>query len=209
MTTLPRVVLPVLFLIILAWIVQSALSPRRIAVTSAELKVAVSAPDDETSFRILFGLTDANTTKWDGSLTVQPGRVARVEPWRFDEDDTLDQASAGSPTARWKMSTHPARAFAAAAAGAAVRPNVVANGIIATFRELTPNSVVSVETAQGKFQFRPSDISYGRTLKRLDGRTMVDRVPSSTAVARSRDDQDFPASAVDREGRVWVTYLQF
>jgi hypothetical protein len=209
MTTLPRVVLPVLFLIILVWVVQSALSPRRIAVTSAELKVALSAPEDEASFRILFGLNDANSTKWDGSLTVQPGRIARVEPWRFDEDDALGEVSAGSPTARWKMNTHPARAFAAAALGPAARQNVVANGIVATFRELTPDSVVSVETAQGKFQFRPSDISYGKTLKLLDGRTMVDRVPSSTAVARSRDDQDFPASAVDREGRVWVTYLQF
>lgn len=38
---------------------------------------------------------------------------------------------------------------------------------------------------------------------------MVDRVPASNALARSRDDQGFPASAVDREGSAWVAYLQF
>jgi hypothetical protein len=163
---------------------------------------APSAPEEEISFRILLGLTDTKSTSWDGSLSVTPGAVARVEPWRFDDDDRLESGASG--TARWKLSTHPARAF-----GAAAQRPVVANGLVATFRQITSASAVRVETAQGNFQFRPSELSYGRAAKFLDGRAMVDRVPASTQVTRSRDEQDYPAAAVDRDGSVWVAYLQF
>src|SRR5262249_55413007 len=86
---------------------------------------------------------------------------------------------------------------------------VVANGVIVTFRNLTSASEVSVETAQGKFNFRPGDLPYGKAVKLLDGRVMVDRVTAGARIAGSRDEQDFPAGATDREGNVGAAYLQF
>ena len=87
-----------------------------------------------------------------------PGVIARIEPWRFDQDDKIEESSAA--TARWKVSTRQGRAF-----GAQPQRPVVANGVIVTFRNLTSASDVSVETAQGKFSFRPSDLPYGKATK--------------------------------------------
>src|SRR5262249_5664721 len=64
---------------------------------------SVAAAEEETAFRMLFGMTDRESTKWDGALAVSPGAIARIEPWRFDEDDKIEESSAA--TARWKIST--------------------------------------------------------------------------------------------------------
>ncbi|HEX4950562.1 MAG TPA: hypothetical protein VFZ34_28100 [Blastocatellia bacterium] len=162
------------------------------------------APEDEQSFRILLGLTDVRSTPWDGSLTVSSGTVARLEPWRSDLADRLEEPTGNS--VKWKLATHPARAFGGQ--NAQQQP-VVANGVIATLRNLNSSSEVSIETAQGKFQFRPSEFKYGTATKFLDGKAMVERVPASNAITRSREEQDFPAAATDRAGNVWVAYQQF
>jgi hypothetical protein len=199
---------PIIPVAVFAAFLQFAASPRGGVVTSAALPSLTAAPEQEISLRILLGLTDTVSTKWDGSLSVTAGKVTRVEPWRFDDDDSLEESSGATSTARWRISTHQARTFRSASAAAA-QPNFTANGLVATFREITPGSEISVETPQGRFQFRPAEIAYGKPVKFLNGRAMVDRVPASNAVTRSRDDQDFPASAVDREGNAWIAYLQF
>jgi hypothetical protein len=165
-----------------------------------------AAPEDEWSFRILLGVTDRQSVKWDGSLSVSSGVVARVEPWRFDLDDRLESRAENSASVSWKLSTHPARAF-----GGQNPQNqpIVANGVIVSLRGLNSSSEVSVETAQGNFKFRPADIGYGKAAKFLEGRAMVDRVPAANNLSRSKDEQDYPASATDREGNVWIAYAQF
>ncbi|HEY2930921.1 MAG TPA: hypothetical protein VGK99_04180 [Acidobacteriota bacterium] len=219
----------------------------------------------EASFRILLGLTDAESKSWDGSISVKDGKLERLEPWRFDDGDSLQNSS-------WKIATHRARAFGAQRqqpqqpqaattqqtaqqpapqapqpvpppqqpapqapqsapqapqaapqtarqpAQAAQQPGqpppqpaqpFVANGIIATFKNLKPNSEVRVKTAQGDFQFRAADIQYGQITKFLDGRAMVDRIPVTMQLTRSRDDQDYPAAAVDAAGNIWIAFMQF
>jgi len=213
--------LPLLFILFLAFPSQNG-APKLTASPAAQ-----PAPEQQWSCRILLGLTDDTGTRWDGSLAVSPGEVVKLEPWRFDDGDQLEGASA------WKISTHQARAFGAAAqpaqagqAGqaakkqaakkqaakaapaAAPRP-IVANGVVATFRNLAPASLVRVETAEGNFEFRPADIDYGAGRKLLDGRVLVDRVPSPAQLTSTRDEQDYPAAAVDRDGNIWVAYLQF
>ncbi|HEY3131688.1 MAG TPA: hypothetical protein VGL91_19695, partial [Acidobacteriota bacterium] len=201
-------------------------------------------PEDEISFRILLGLTDAKATKWDGSISIKEGKIVRLEPWRFDEGDSLSDHD-------WKISTHPARAFGGGqqqqqqrqerrrqrqqerpasqqpqSSQAQQQPQqpsqpqttppappqpqpVVANGVVATFQNTNFKSQVKVKTAQGNFEFRPADFPYGKAGKFLDGRVMVDRVPAVAQLTRSRDDQDYPAAAADRDGNVWVAFLQF
>src|SRR5438445_8719922 len=88
-----------------------------------------AAPEDATAFRVLLGLTDTASTAWDGSLTVTRGTAAGLEPWRFEGEDRLQEPSA------WKMSTHPMRVFGGAAQAGQTQP-IVANGVIATFRDL-------------------------------------------------------------------------
>src|SRR5262245_18595850 len=184
---------------LIAWFLQSA---RNLNNDVGAIPTSVAAAEEEAAFRILFGMTDRESTKWDGSLAVSPGAIARVEPWRFDEDDKIEESSAAS--ARWKVSTRQGRAF-----GAQPQRPVVANGVIISFRNLTSASEVSVETGQGKFSFRPADLPYGKVIKPLDSRVMVDRVTASARIAASPDEQDYPAAATDREGNVWVAYAQF
>jgi hypothetical protein len=192
----------ILLLACLSLIVWFLPSTRNLNKDVGAFSTSVAVAEEESAFRILFGMTDRERTKWDGALAVSPGAIARIEPWRFDEDDKIEESSAAS--ARWKISTRQWRAF-----GAQPQRPVVANGVIVTFRNLTSASDVSVETAQGKFSFRPSDLPYGKATKLLDGRVMVDRVTAGGRVAGSRDEQDYPAAATDREGNVWVAYAQF
>ncbi len=201
-----RFILPLIVLAVLIWSFQSIHSSRRAAVTTAspQAPTLLPASEDEMCFRILLGLTDTQSVVWDGSLSVSPGVVARIEPWRFDEGDRLEEVSGNSSTVRWKMATHQARVF-----GAAANRPVVANGVIVTFGKLVTASEVRVETAQGGFQFRPANISYGKAEKFLHGRVMVDRVPVSLPLAHTRDEEDYPAAATDREGNVWVAFVRF
>src|SRR5215813_5391048 len=186
-------------LALIAWFLPST---RNLTGNAGAVPISVAAAEDESAYRILFGMTDRESAKWDGSLTVSAGAIARIDPWRFDEDDKIEEGSGA--TARWKASTRQGRVF-----GAQPQRPVVANGVTVTFSNLTSASEVSVETAQGKFSFRPADLPYGKAVKLLEGRVMVDRVTAGERIAGSRDEQDYPAAAADREGNVWVAYAQF
>src|SRR5262249_47341991 len=140
MSKILRLFLPIALVGVFAVLVHFAPGSRDGIVTSAAFPTLSAAPEAEMSVRILLGLTDTTSTKWDGSLSVTVGQVARVEPWRFDDDDKLEENSGAPSTARWKMSTHDARAFrpgAAAAAAPGAQPSIVANGVVVTLRDIT------------------------------------------------------------------------
>jgi hypothetical protein len=70
--------------------------------------------------RLLMGINDKSSTKWDGSASVAGARIVRIEPWRFDvtaQEDGTAVADAIHGTDSWTMSTHGARAMAAVAPG--------------------------------------------------------------------------------------------
>lgn len=175
---------------------------------NAETIPSAAQPDSTLSFRILLGMTDTEVAVWDGSCEIAGGgRIDRIEPWRFDEGDSLAELVAPGTTAGWKMSTHPARAFASGQNAPA--RTIVSNGVIVTMSGTNAGTEAIVKTAQGEFRFRPSEFGYGRQVKYLNGRAMVDRVPAASALTRSNDDQDYPAAAASRDGSVWVAYIQF
>ena len=37
----------------------------------------------EVGVRVLLGLMDREATKWDGSASVDRGKIAKVDPWRL------------------------------------------------------------------------------------------------------------------------------
>src|SRR5437588_1717984 len=59
----------------------------------------ITAPD-AIAFRIVFGAADKEPVKWDGSLQLSGGQIARLEPWRFSAAG--DQIAANGS---WKLST--------------------------------------------------------------------------------------------------------
>src|SRR5215204_3773550 len=53
----------------------------------------------EVGVRIRFGLTDTQPRKWDADISVSPGKIERIDGWRFQATDEV-QGTTG-----WKAST--------------------------------------------------------------------------------------------------------
>src|SRR6202051_2655680 len=70
------------------------------------------------SFRILFGVTDSASTRWDGTITAKQAGDFTTEGWRLEGVDNIDGGL-------FHFSTHPARLFNSATGG-----GFVANGFI-------------------------------------------------------------------------------
>jgi hypothetical protein len=150
--------------------------------------------------RLIFGLTDKEQAKWDGSVTVEGARVVSIDPWRFEgEDAILDNSS-------WRVSTHRIRLFGGGRNGP---PPFVANGVVVWLAGANDSTQLRVKTAQGDFTVRLADIPYGKMQHALDGRVMADRIPPASEITSTPDEQDYPAVAADRNGNLWLAYLEF
>jgi hypothetical protein len=149
--------------------------------------------------RLIMGLTDRQTARWDGSVTVDRGRITGIDGWRFEANDEISGNS-------WKMSTRSIRLFGAAKKG---QPPVVANGVIVWVDAPEDRATLEVKTAQGNFRVSLADIPYGKSVRALDGRVFVDRVPPAAQLTRDGEEQDYPAAAVDKSGAIWVAYVEF
>jgi len=80
------------------------------------------------SFRVLLGVTDANPTRWDGSIAAREAGAITSEGWRFEGVDNIK-----GPI--FHLSTHPARGFNAAGG-----TGVVASGFILNADNVTEPS---------------------------------------------------------------------
>jgi hypothetical protein len=149
------------------------------------------------SFRVLFGLTDAASTRWDGTITAKEVGNFTTEGWRLEGVDNIDGNL-------FHFSTHPARLFNTPAGGA-----FVANGFIITADAVTDSSEFLITTAQGDFQFRASDVPYSNGLYKLGGRVYVDRVTAAVRLTNTPEEEDYPAIAAGANGDVWLAYVQF
>lgn len=163
------------------------------------IAAALSA-QNRIGVRILLGLTDRQSTRWDGSVRASSAKITSVEPWRFEAPDSISGTS-------WKCSTRGPRLFGQA--GQAAAQMRVANGVMVWLDQETEGAELNVETAQGNFNFRLSDIPFGGPKKFLDGRAMADRIPGYERVTTDTDEQDYPAAATGKDGSVWVAYLEF
>ena len=174
--------------------------------------LAASAFAADVGLRIRFGLTDTGNTVWDGKVSVAPGTIERIDGWRFQESDrVLEDGS-------WKASTrilsvrrsNNAKKKAKGKAAAAAAVGVMAdNGVILLLTGVTDASVVKVETKQGSFEFRLSDVPYGKVAEHLKGAVDVERVAASRPLTAKRDDDDFPALAVAPDGSAAVAWVSF
>ncbi len=150
-----------------------------------------------STFRILLGATDKAPTSWDGSITASPGAVASITGWRFLAGDSTDSVSS------WKCSTREG-----VGNNANVTGPMLPNGVIVTAATDTPDARFDVKTAQGNFTFTAAEIAWGQDKDFLDGRVVVDRVPTMARLTDSTDEQDFPAIAQSNDN-VYLSYVEF
>jgi hypothetical protein len=139
------------------------------------LLLVVPVAAEPHGVRVVLGLTDKAATTWDGSVTVDRGRAGSIEGWRFEGEDAVDGAS-------WRAATRPIRLFGGAAAGQGQRP-IVANGVIVWLDQAEESTQLRVKTAQGEFTVDLAEIPFGKSVRRLDDRVMVDRVPPPARAA--------------------------
>ena len=165
------------------------------------MSCASAQAQDRVGVRILLGVTDKDSVRWDGSLAVRGAQVAALEPWRFDAGDSISGSG-------WKLSTHPAQLFLG---GIFYGPGktIVPNGMVAQLSDARPDATVDVTTTQGSFSFQLSQIPYGKSIALLDGRVQVDRVPPVTRITDTPEEQDYPSAALDKSGNAWVAYVEF
>src|SRR5215469_10920994 len=133
--------------------------------------------DAAIGVRVIFGLTDRSEVKWDGSATARSGRIASIEPWRFEGTDSVQGTS-------WTASTHIVRLFP----NQGERP-YVANGVVLFLDDASENTTIDINTAQGNFIIRLADLPFGKGVSALNNRVMVDRIPPFTQLTNSPEEQ--------------------
>ena len=69
--------------------------------TLLAIAVACSSLASEVGVRVRFGLTDKESKKWDATISVAPGKIERIDGWRFQDGD------AAEGTTGWKASSRP------------------------------------------------------------------------------------------------------
>ena len=163
---------------------------------------------DDVGVRIRFGLTDKEPTKWDGTISVSPGKIGRIDGWRFQEGDQAQgvtgwKASTRSLTVR--RSNNPKKT----AKGRGGNNNMADNGVILLLTDVTGASVVKVKSARGGFEFKLAEIGYGKFIERLKGAVDIERVAATRPLSSQRTEDDYPPLAVAPDGTaysIWISY---
>ncbi len=171
--------------------------PRLLLLIAVAASASAQAP---VSIRVLLGVTDTESTSWDGGVRAQGASIVSIEPWRFEGNDSIDGG-------RWRISTHQVRRFAGG--NQAAPAPVVANGVVITLSG-PDATTLDVDTPRGSFQIRTDELAYGRFVSRLEGRVLADRIPAAAHItATVQDEEDFPSAASGPDGNVWMACVAF
>ena len=160
------------------------------------------AMPEETSFRVLFGVGDAEPMTWDGSVELSGGKIVSIKGWRFTGNDTTDYKS------NWQAATRRGQPQTARARERGIPGPVLENGVILGAALADPNARFDLKTKQGAFSFTAGEVGFGQSKTVLNGRVTIDRVPSTLQLTTSDEEDDYPALAQDGDD-VWVAYVHF
>ncbi|MCP5110280.1 MAG: hypothetical protein GY953_05550, partial [bacterium] len=110
----------------------------------------------EESFLIRFGAGDSEAREWNGSVNVTGGRLVSVDPWQFDEADSLFGARWEAST---KVDTYWHSPWERSLFGTKRQTKLSERGLILTV-EMTGPGAVEINTTQGSFDFKPASIDW-------------------------------------------------
>ncbi len=129
---------------------------------------------------------------WSGSVTVSSGELVRIRP--VSANVKLDgNAWTGRATVRKKKGRRQTRPV-----------------VLELLIDRPAAARVRVRTAQGDFEFAPSDVGrVGAERQFLAGSALVRRLPLYAWVADQSDEEDYPSAAVGQDGTVWVCYVAY
>jgi hypothetical protein len=178
-------------------------SPSLPQVTTAGL------PDSLVTLRIQFGskMTPSGperTTEWNGQLSVAGGQVHAVRLWQPGPGDRVDGA-------RWTLITRRDAWWVQEELEKGHEPPPPpASMLIVELAQATPDTRLSIQTAQGDFEFTLKDAAIGAPpLKFLDDRVQVARAADAATILSAPTEDDFPSAAVTPDGKLYVAYVAF
>ncbi|MEO7155925.1 MAG: hypothetical protein ABI039_00100 [Vicinamibacterales bacterium] len=167
---------------------------------------SISDPTPGTvMLRVRFGMKDKEPSTWDGKLDLSEGKVESFRGWRWTPGDTSDGAS-------WTVATRrgPAQGGGEKARVAAGGKMPIGdNGFVVELSGTKPDTAINFNSAQGKHQFKLSELPLGKAMTALDGNLLIERVPVPTEIAASDEDEDYPTIAASKEGKIYLAYVSF
>ena len=150
-------------------------------------------PKNLTGLEISLGLKDKAPTAWNGS-----SRFPRAGCWRWT-------SSAATPRPKVQGKQFRLRTFQwqqqmrATLIHPVLRVNLAA----------PPGAEVTLQTEQGKFSFKLSELAQGETRKFLNGNVAVERQEGVVRLTGPKTEDDYPALAAGRDGSAWLAYLEY
>ena len=163
------------------------------------LLLVVPAAAQTLGVRVVLGLTDKVATTWDGSVSVERGRVGSIEGWRFEGEDSVNGAS-------WRAATRPIRLFGGARARDRRPSSPTASSSGWPRPRRTRNCASRPRRASSRWAWRKFLSEIGAPFGRpRDGGP---RAPAAR-LTTTPDEQDYPAAAADKNGNLWLAYLEF
>ena len=167
-----------------------------------------AAPSAATvSVRLMFGLDRFTPQRWDGSVSVSPGRVLRLGGVHFEGRDEIVGPN------RWLLTNRVTR-YADSTTQRGYDPvhtrqfAMIPNGIVASV-EATDGSLIQVETKPGSFAFPLRDLEFGHPLEFLDGLAAAERIPTTTDLTGGNTFNDYPDLTADPSGGIWVSWISY
>ncbi|MEZ5395445.1 MAG: sialidase family protein, partial [Bryobacterales bacterium] len=176
-------------------------------IASASLSAQVTAGQAGVeSFRIRFGVGATAEQKWDGAVTVSAGELVEVRNWHPRPEDEMIGRN------EWRLSTHKMLNYTwrpvESPPNTGTREYFWPRGVVVDVKA-QPGTRVNVRTEQGRFAFNVGEIALLEEKAFLNGRVLVDRVPTVGALTGAEYEDDYAAMLSGAGGEVWTAWVAF
>ncbi|MCC6390216.1 MAG: hypothetical protein IT167_06415 [Bryobacterales bacterium] len=164
----------------------------------------IPSPQTE-SYLVILGAQDKAGAVWNGNVKVTGSKLIGLRIWRQAKGDSVKGAA-------WTLSTRKV------SSGPSSNGVMAENGVIVTVDAQAADITFDVSVThkagtppvcpQDCFTFHSAQLPFGTSQRFLGGSVYVARTASSTPLATSLEDEDFPSMARSGDD-IWLSYVQF
>ena len=167
------------------------------------------APEGQ-QFRIVVGLKDTEEKDWQGKIDVTGGEILSLEGWRFNPQEKASADGTFRFHTKIGLLENQLRGdgyFGQTGFDGQAYRHLIPQGLTVKLRGSLAG--VQFQSASGTFSFRPDEIPYATRATFLDGNASVERLPMERKLSANDAADDYPALAIDPQGKVWTAWLSY
>jgi hypothetical protein len=162
-------------------------------------QTTVEQPGSAVELYLVLGIKDTEQVDWDGSVSLSEGQVRQIRIIQAARNGKVEGATFSVRSAR---------------PGQQQKKKKKANDALVPARlqlslDAPLTARVSVNTSQGNFSFVLQDLRRGQATPLLDGKASAERREGAVCLTNADTEDDFPALATDKNGRIWLAYVAF